>query len=180
MKAISDELGEHTKTLNKEAVDTLLKYVRNFNQTFGNLTRQGSSKPASQIPQTKAPSPLYTAVVRDMQGQLDNVGDSIFETKGGLRASSLAVTSDQAFERFAQAPVCRKALNKVEQAIKQGTASCVQSLAGGSGVLEIDCEHPAGPGQSQRKIEIPRMGRRVPNHRFWLIFPFTTSHEKLF
>ena len=65
-----------------------------------------------------------------------NVTESIFETKGGMRASLLEVSSNEDFEKILCQPVYKRAKKKIDLALKSGVGAAVQPFAAGKIVLK--------------------------------------------
>ena len=126
-----------TKLLTKEDVQTLVEYVRKFNLTCTSIGKQtaGADK-AKKEKVKKTPSPLYTIVDANFDDDNTNITESIFEAKGGLRASISKVDTQDLFEKLLVQPVLKKALGKIHEAVKKGTSACVQAIDGGAQILK--------------------------------------------
>ena len=65
-----------------------------------------------------------------------NMTDSIFEAKGGWRATALVATNGIVYDKLVAQPVLKKALRTIDTAIKRGVKSCVAGLVAGSVIVK--------------------------------------------
>ena len=160
VKNVGDELKDFVKTMNKEAVKAAMDYVRSFNRTSGNIAKKGSAaRGLSRAPQVKVGCPLWQFVMRDIGKDELNISESIFEAKGGFRPASMAMTDMQSYETVQNAPICKRALNKLGLALKQGSVeTACQPFSGGKQVLKrFDEQLAACVGTEVRsKCALPR------------------------
>ena len=136
MKASFTEL---CKSMNKNATEELILFVKKFNQTAGSICRDGAVATKREKPQPPdAPKhPLWIILMENLKDKcFVNMTDSIFEAKGGLRAAALVATNGNVYDKLVAQPVLKKALRTIDTAIKRGVKSCVAGLVAGSVIVK--------------------------------------------
>jgi hypothetical protein len=132
-------LSDHMKTMNQNKVRDFTDYIKYFNLTSGALGRKvaedaGKKRKADDIAERPKP-PIWEALFALVEGSY-NVGDSVFECKGGFRPALLLINDRNLFEELKKQPLAKKAFAAMAKAIKSGTSSVVQPLDGGKVIVK--------------------------------------------
>ena len=135
LKPVKEGLEAAKKQLSQDGVYEYTVFCRSLTRTIVAMNRKNqlvvsASASASRRPAVIA-NPMFTAL-RSLSEDGDiNVGESIFEAKGGMRPALVKITSVQAFENVVKAALMKRSISRADKALKQGLACVVDHLIAG-------------------------------------------------
>jgi len=108
-------------------------FVKKLNVTWAQMARKsGQAVEKRKQPDDEKQKPaLYVSIREDMRQDSANVTQSVFEAKGCVRGVSLNAVSAEAFQQIAKAPMVKRALTRINVALRRGLSCCTDLLAGG-------------------------------------------------
>ncbi len=134
------QITEVRKTFHVGPMSDFATYVKRLNFLFASLSRK--TAPAAkrvEKEKTERPKPpLYSSLFGGMhEATLINITSSVYEAKGGVRATGLKSSTPEAYNQLGKAAVIKRSLNKVNQALKRGLGSCADTISAGKRIEKM-------------------------------------------
>ena len=130
---IRTSLTESMKTMNKAAVKDFQDTLRQVNMAHVATMRTGGrihGASARKAAVAAQPKPANHLVLFHIGSQDHNISDSVFETKGGLRASATATSSEKNLANVENHSQVKKGLKMNARAIKNGQEHLAHEIVG--------------------------------------------------
>ena len=125
------EMVSVRKVFHTKAVDEFNTYVKKLNFTFTTLARKTTTAVAKRQDKEAADRPkppLYAILFDGLDGNIHNMTTSVFEAKGGVRATALKASTPEAFNQILKAAVVKRGHHRISQALKRGIGCCTDVL----------------------------------------------------